>query len=45
LTQDVFALLLLGARLDVLADALAHLQLGEPFALQAHGELEPLDDA
>jgi len=44
LAQDVFALLLLGARLDVLADALAHLQLSEPFALQTHGELEPLDD-
>ena len=44
LAQEVLALLLLGARLDVVADALAHLHLGEPLALEAHGELEPLDD-
>ena len=30
LAQEVVALLLLGAVLDVLADALAHLQLGQP---------------
>ena len=34
LAQEVLALLLLGAGLDVVADALAHLQLGEPLALQ-----------
>ena len=44
LAQDVLALLLLRARLDVVADALAHLQLGEPLALEAQGELEALDD-
>ena len=44
LAQEVLALLLLGAGLDVLADAPAHLQLGEPLALEADGELEPLDD-
>ena len=44
LAQDVLALLLLGARLDVVADALAHLQLGQPLALEAQGQLEPLDD-
>src|SRR5207245_227540 len=42
--QDVLALLLRRARLDVVADAPAHLQLGEPLALEAKGELEPLDD-
>ena len=42
--QDVLALLLLRAGLDVLADAAAHLQLGEPLALQAQRQLEPLDD-
>ena len=35
---------LLRALLDVVADAPAHLQLGEPLALEAEGELEPLDD-
>ena len=44
LAQEVLALLLLGAGLDVLADAAAHLQLGEPVPLVADGELEPLDD-
>ena len=42
LAQEVLALLLLGAGLDVLADALAHLQLGQPLALEPEGELEPL---
>ena len=42
--QDVLALLLLGAGLDVLADAAAHLQLGEALALQAQRQLEALDD-
>ena len=44
LAQEVLALLLLGAGLDVLADALAHLQLGQPLALEAQGELEALGD-
>src|SRR5262249_43890234 len=44
LAEEVLALLLLGARLDVLADAVAHLQLGEPLALQRERELEALDD-
>ncbi len=35
LAQEVLALLLLGARLDVVADAHADLQLGEPLALQS----------
>ena len=38
--QEVLALLLLGAGLDVLADAAAHLQLGQPLALQLDGQLE-----
>ena len=42
--EDVLALLLLGAGLDVLADAPAHLQLGEALALQAQRQLQPLDD-
>ena len=42
LAQDVVALLLLGAGLDVLADALAHLHLGQALALQLEGELESL---
>ena len=42
--QDVLALLLCSAGLDVLADAQADLQLGEPLALQAQRQLEPLDD-
>ena len=44
LAEEVVALLLLRAGLDVLADALAHLQLGEPLALEPQRELEPLDD-
>ena len=44
LAQEVLALLLLRARLDVVADAAADLQLGQPLALQANGELEPLGD-
>ena len=42
LAQEVLALLLLRAALDVVADPLADLQLGEPLALELHGELEPL---
>ena len=42
LAQDVLALLLLHARLDVVADAAAHLELGQPLALERDGELEPL---
>ena len=41
--QDVLALLLLRAGLDVLADAAANLKLGQPFALKAQRELEALD--
>jgi hypothetical protein len=44
LTQEVLALLGLCPRLDVFADASAHLQLGEPLALQLEGQLEPFDD-
>ena len=44
LAQEVLALLLLGALLDVLADALAHLQLGQALALQLDGELQALGD-
>ncbi len=44
LAQEVLALLLLGALLDVLADALAHLQLGEALALELDGQLEALGD-
>ena len=44
LAQDVLALLALGARLDVVADPPADLKLGEALALEAEGELEPLDD-
>ena len=40
--QEVVALLLLGAGLDVVADAAAHLQLGQPLALQLDRDLEPL---
>ncbi len=40
LAQEVVALLLLGARLDVVADAHAHLQLGQPVALHRESELE-----
>ena len=42
LAQEVLALLLLGALLHVLADALAHLQLGEALALQLDGQLQAL---
>ena len=42
--QDVLALLLLGAGLDVLADAPADLQLGEPLVLEPQRQLEALDD-
>ncbi len=42
LAQEVLALLVLGALLDVLADALAHLQLGQRLALQLHCQLQPL---
>ena len=42
LAQEVLALLLLGAVADVFADLLAQLQLGQPLALEADGDLEPL---
>ena len=42
LAQEVLALLLVGTRLHVVADALAHLHLGEAVALQAEGQLQPL---
>ena len=42
LAQEVLPLLLLGARLHVVADALAHLQLGQPLALEGQRLLEPL---
>ena len=42
--QDVLALLLRRALLDVVADAPAHLHLGEPLALQLDREREPLVD-
>ena len=42
LAQEVLALLLLGAGLDVVADAPAHLQLGQPLALHRERLLEPL---
>jgi hypothetical protein len=44
LAQEVVALLLLGARLDVVADLAAHLQLHQPLALHAQGLLEALGD-
>src|SRR3954447_11165958 len=44
LAQDVLALLLGGALFDVLADALAHLQFGEPLALTGEGQLEARRD-
>ena len=44
LAQEVLALLLVGAGLDVLADAAAHLQLGQALALELDGELEALGD-
>ena len=40
LAQEVVALLLFGARLDVVADAHAHLQLGQPVPLHRESELE-----
>ena len=40
--QDVLALLLRGALLDVVADAAAHLHLGEPLALELDRQREPL---
>jgi hypothetical protein len=40
--QKPLALLLLRAGLDVVADALAHLQLCQPLALELDGQLEPL---
>ena len=42
LAQEVLALLLVSALLHVVADALAHLELGQSLALQAHGQLESL---
>ena len=42
LAQEVLALLALGAGLDVVADPLADLQLGEPLALEAERELQAL---
>ena len=44
LAQEVVALLLLGAVLDVLADALAHLQLGQPLALELQRQRQALHD-
>ena len=44
LAKEVFALLCLSARLDVVPDAAPHLQLREPLPLERDGELEPLDD-
>ena len=44
LAQEVLALLLLGAALDVVADAAAHLQLRQPLALELEGEREALGD-
>src|SRR5204862_6398551 len=40
--QDVLALLLLGAALDVFANALSHLKLGQALALEAERQLAPL---
>ena len=42
--QEVLALLLLRAVFDVVADALAHLQLGQPLPLELQRQLQPLDD-
>ena len=44
LAQEVLALLLLSAVLHVLADALAHLQLGQALALELDGQLEAVCD-
>ncbi len=42
LAQEVLALLGVGALLDVVADALADLKLGQPLALELERQLEPL---
>ena len=42
--QEVLALLLLRAVLDVVADALADPQLGQPLLLELQRQLQPLDD-
>ena len=42
--QKILALLLLRARLHVVANALPDAQLGEPLLLKLQGELQPLDD-
>src|SRR5947208_729800 len=44
LAQEVLALLLLGALLDVVADAATDLELGQALALKLHGELQALGD-
>ncbi len=44
LAEEVLALLLLRAVLDIVADPLAHLQLGEAFALELERERQPFDD-
>ena len=44
LAQEVLALLLLRAVFDVVADALADLQLGEPIPLELQRQRQPLDD-
>ena len=43
-SQEVLALLLLGAGLDVVADPAAHLQLGQPLALQLDRDSQALGD-
>src|SRR5690606_12989371 len=42
--QEVLALLLLRTALDVIADALADDEFGQPILLQTHRQREPLDD-
>ena len=42
--QQILALLLLGAGLDVLADALSDLELGQAAALELERQAQPLDD-
>ena len=44
LAKEILALLLLRAVLDIVADPLAHLQLGEAFALELERERQPFDD-
>src|SRR5206468_4984225 len=44
LAEEVLALLLLRSGLHVLTDALPHLQLRQPLALERERQLEPLDD-